>query len=275
MDGEEDINDLIRKDDTRLAPFTAPSPKPMKVVNLVVKSSPFSCRKTRRLSRPSSLAPFPPTPLNLSSATAAVPTIPVGIAGLLFYEGREYSVPMATTKGCLLASTNSRGKATYASGGATSILLKDGMTRHLVRRFQMAPVIHDLLVHYKNAEYYIGNVDPTRYSYYDLLKDVYETEDVIDVYVIGVEAVPQMVVNPSTVDPPILNLPTGSRLCHTDLSRTIRSHVSTTSIGHDVVELREGQVQAVDSNLNVSHDVRSVDAHVKEQGKDDEREIRI
>ncbi|KAK3006035.1 hypothetical protein RJ639_016314 [Escallonia herrerae] len=42
---------------------------------------------------------------------------------------------MATTKGCLLASTNSGCKATYASGGATNILLKDGMTRALVVRF--------------------------------------------------------------------------------------------------------------------------------------------
>ncbi|KAK3041660.1 hypothetical protein RJ639_001470 [Escallonia herrerae] len=41
---------------------------------------------------------------------------------------------MATTEGCLLASTNSGCKATYASVGATSILLKDGMTRALVVR---------------------------------------------------------------------------------------------------------------------------------------------
>ncbi|KAK3037345.1 hypothetical protein RJ639_032107 [Escallonia herrerae] len=55
--------------------------------------------------------------------------------GPLFLEGKEYSVPMATIEGCLLASTNSGCKATYASGGATSILLKDGMTRTLVVRF--------------------------------------------------------------------------------------------------------------------------------------------
>ncbi|KAK3010239.1 hypothetical protein RJ639_010811 [Escallonia herrerae] len=174
VDGEEDINDLIRKDDTRSAPSAAPSPKPKKVVDSVVESAPLFCRKTRRLSRPLSPAPLPPTPLNLSSATAAVPTlsggrpcrgspaspsmgylwmvsiiipfwgsaarcplIPVGIAGPLFLEGREYSVPMATIEQCLLANTNSGCKATYASGGATSILLKDGTTRALVVRFSI------------------------------------------------------------------------------------------------------------------------------------------
>ncbi|KAL0392243.1 UNVERIFIED_CONTAM: 3-hydroxy-3-methylglutaryl-coenzyme A reductase 1 [Sesamum radiatum] len=48
--------------------------------------------------------------------------IPVGIAGPLLLNGREYSVPMATTEGCLVASTNRGCKAIYTSGGATSVL---------------------------------------------------------------------------------------------------------------------------------------------------------
>ncbi|KAL8141511.1 hypothetical protein V2J09_014543 [Rumex salicifolius] len=64
--------------------------------------------------------------------------IPVGIAGPLLLDGKEYSVPMATTEGCLVASTNRGCKAIYLSGGATSVLLKDGMTRAPVVRFGSA-----------------------------------------------------------------------------------------------------------------------------------------
>ncbi|PON99112.1 Hydroxymethylglutaryl-CoA reductase, class I/II [Trema orientale] len=41
----------------------------------------------------------------------------------------EYSVPMVTTEGCLVASTNGGCKAIHLSGGPISVLLRDGMTR--------------------------------------------------------------------------------------------------------------------------------------------------
>lgn len=62
--------------------------------------------------------------------------IPVGVAGPLLLDGCEYMVPMATTEGCLVASTNRGCKAIHLSGGATSILLRDGMTRAPVVRFE-------------------------------------------------------------------------------------------------------------------------------------------
>ncbi|XP_024989339.1 3-hydroxy-3-methylglutaryl-coenzyme A reductase-like [Cynara cardunculus var. scolymus] len=70
--------------------------------------------------------------------------IPVGIAGPLLVDEMEFWVPMATTEGCLVASTNRGCKAISASGGATSVLLKDGMTRAPVVRFGTAKRAADL-----------------------------------------------------------------------------------------------------------------------------------
>ncbi|CAH2067593.1 unnamed protein product [Thlaspi arvense] len=78
--------------------------------------------------------------------------IPVGIAGPLLLDGYEYSVPMATTEGCLVASTNRGCKAMYISGGATSTVLKDGMTRAPVVRFASARRAAELKFFLENPE---------------------------------------------------------------------------------------------------------------------------
>jgi len=55
--------------------------------------------------------------------------VPVGVVGPLRINGNETFVPMATTEGCLVASTQRGSKAITVSGGITAMLLKDGMTR--------------------------------------------------------------------------------------------------------------------------------------------------
>lgn len=60
--------------------------------------------------------------------------VPVGIVGPLLLDGRLVYVPMATTEGCLVASTN-RGSRALLSCGITSRVVADGMTRGPVVRF--------------------------------------------------------------------------------------------------------------------------------------------
>ncbi|QSL64282.1 hypothetical protein MERGE_000438 [Pneumocystis wakefieldiae] len=55
--------------------------------------------------------------------------IPVGIAGPLLVDEIEVYLPMATTEGVLVASTARGCKAINASGGVTTILVQDLMTR--------------------------------------------------------------------------------------------------------------------------------------------------
>lgn len=74
---------------------------------------------------------------NIENAVGAT-RVPLGIAGPLRVEGEhaegEYRVPMATTEGALVASTN-RGCSTITeAGGATVRVLKDAMTRAPVFR---------------------------------------------------------------------------------------------------------------------------------------------
>ncbi|XP_034955845.1 3-hydroxy-3-methylglutaryl-Coenzyme A reductase [Zootoca vivipara] len=64
--------------------------------------------------------------------------IPVGVAGPLLLDKKEFQVPMATTEGCLVASTNRGCRAICLGGGASSRILADGMTRGPVVRLPTA-----------------------------------------------------------------------------------------------------------------------------------------
>ncbi|KAJ8263107.1 hypothetical protein COCON_G00155640 [Conger conger] len=55
--------------------------------------------------------------------------VPVGVAGPLLLDDKQFQVPMATTEGCLVASTNRGCRAIALGGGANSRILADGMTR--------------------------------------------------------------------------------------------------------------------------------------------------
>lgn len=62
--------------------------------------------------------------------------VPVGVAGPLVLDGEEIFVPLATTEGCLVASTCRGLSALRKSGGVTSRVRKDFMTRAPIVRFQ-------------------------------------------------------------------------------------------------------------------------------------------
>lgn len=55
--------------------------------------------------------------------------LPVGIAGPIIVDGKPFFIPMATTEGCLVASTMRGCKAINAGGGAVTVLTQDSMSR--------------------------------------------------------------------------------------------------------------------------------------------------
>jgi len=60
--------------------------------------------------------------------------VPVGVVGPLNLDGQPVHIPMATTEGCLVASTN-RGCRALKDCGVTTAVTYDGMTRGPVIRF--------------------------------------------------------------------------------------------------------------------------------------------
>ena len=62
-------------------------------------------------------------------------TLPLGVVGPLKINNKVYTVPMATTEGCLIASTN-RGCSALRSCGVKTVVTDDKMTRAPAVRFE-------------------------------------------------------------------------------------------------------------------------------------------
>ncbi|KAH6934030.1 hypothetical protein HPB50_019647 [Hyalomma asiaticum] len=80
--------------------------------------------------------------------------VPVGIAGPLLLDGRQFHVPMATTEGCLVASTNRGCRALSMSGGAFSSVVQDGMTRGPVVKLPTAQQAAEVMRWLQNPEHF-------------------------------------------------------------------------------------------------------------------------
>ncbi len=75
--------------------------------------------------------------------------LPLGIAGPLLVNGEyargSFYIPLATTEGALVASTNRGCSAITKSGGATACIINDGMTRAPVFKTRGAKEVKELL----------------------------------------------------------------------------------------------------------------------------------
>ncbi|KAI4286386.1 MAG: hypothetical protein L6R35_004362 [Caloplaca aegaea] len=113
---------------TRLASLT----RAVKIRRALVSRTPATSQTTSQLER----SKLPYLDYNYENVHGACcenvigyMPIPVGAAGPLIIDGQHYYVPMATTEGVLVASTNRGCKAINAAGGALTVLTGDGMTR--------------------------------------------------------------------------------------------------------------------------------------------------
>ncbi len=61
--------------------------------------------------------------------------VPLGFAGPLLLDGERHYVPISTTEGCLVASTNRGCRVVEKAGGIRSAVYRDGMTRAPVLSF--------------------------------------------------------------------------------------------------------------------------------------------
>lgn len=75
------------------------------------------------------------------------------MAGPLLLDGQKFHVPMATTEGCLVASTN-RGCRALLRNGVKSAIVADGMTRGPVVRFPTMTKASEAVLWLEKSENY-------------------------------------------------------------------------------------------------------------------------
>ncbi|GLV35860.1 HMG Coenzyme A reductase [Carabus blaptoides fortunei] len=80
--------------------------------------------------------------------------MPLGVVGPLLLDGKKVHVPMATTEGCLVASTN-RGCRALLGNGVTSRIVADGMTRGPVVRFPSLTTASEAVAWLEDADNFI------------------------------------------------------------------------------------------------------------------------
>jgi len=144
--------------------------------------------------------------------------IPVGYAGPLRVDGELYYIPLATTEGALVASTNRGCKALTMTGrGVETVVFNDGMTRGPVLKFQSIRQAHEAYEWFednfdeikkcfeKTSSYArLTNIKRNLAAHYLFVRFVATTGDAMGMNMLskGVEAVLTMVKNkwPETMD---------------------------------------------------------------------------
>lgn len=91
---------------------------------------------------------------NCETVVGYIP-IPVGMVGPLTLNGKTVYFPMATTEGCLVASTNRGCKAISQGSGAISTITKDGITRAPCLRMQSAREAAELKIWCETPENFL------------------------------------------------------------------------------------------------------------------------
>jgi len=129
----------------KLSPHTLESElgDPMRAVSLRRQYLEFSLTKSPPMPAPSPPPTVSRIPYSVFDAPAFYKSVlntnceavigfipyPLGVVGPLNVDGVDYRVPLATTEGALVASTNRGCSALRKSGGVKTEVLEDGMTR--------------------------------------------------------------------------------------------------------------------------------------------------